>query len=316
LGEAHYPTSPLFGAAVLDDKMNPWARPAVAPASVDEDSALIQPLDSLDLGMPDAALDEFLNSQAAVQAPEAGLDMPPLDLDMPPLELDLPAVSSLNKAPDELVYALDTTTGENVADLIDDWAPLELPGTVDVQPALDIKDAPGAGGAHEVSEDDLAILGIEAHDDGINALTPSSVDVPFVESDFAEDMQAAQSEMAELSLDSAPLPLGEPAHDLSALNLEVEAVPEALPSSSIEPLELSLDLPMSAPVSSLQETLSAPMSSSGMMNEHEVKLDIASAYIDMGDPAGAREMLQEVLASDGDELLKHRANQMLSSLSA
>jgi len=267
-------------------------------------------LDGLDLGTPDVALDELLGSPIASQQPVDSFDMPPL-------ELDLPAVFSLNKTPSEVAPVPVTSADANRTDLIDDWAPLELPSTGDESPALGMQDAPGLGGTHDVSAEDLDMLGIESRDIDVNSLALNSADADLIEPEFAEDMQAAaMSEMAALSLDSSPLSLDASLHDLSALSLELEAVPEALASSSIEPIELPLDLPLSAPESSLHVTVSAPMSSSGMVSEHEVKLDIASAYIDMGDHAGAREMLQEVLASDGDELLKSRANQMLAGLSA
>jgi len=315
VGAANYPTSPLFGAvaaaAVLGDEMNPWAQPAAVPVETDEASALIQPLDSLDLGAPDSALDELLSSQAPDQAPA-------MHLDMPPLELDLPSVSSLNKSASDVAAVQDAEVNANIADLIDDWAPLELPSTGDDMPAWGMKDAPGLGGAPDVSAEDLDILGIESQDLGVSAsaLVIESADAQPTEPDFAEDMRAAQSEMEALSLDVTPLALDMPAQDVPALNLELDAVAEDLASSSIEPLELPLELSLGTPSSSLPDVLPEPLSSSGMMSEHEVKLDIASAYIEMGDHAGAREMLQEIMASDSDELLKHRANQMLSNLSA
>jgi len=196
--------------------------------------------------------------------------------------------------------------------LTDNWAPLELPSMGDESPAWGMKDAPGLGGTDNVSAEDLDILGIESQDINVTPLDLKSTDAELIEPEFAEDRQAtSKSEMAALNLDSAPLSLEEPVHDLSVLSLELNAAPEVLASSNIE----SLDLPMSKPISAFEETVSEPLPSSGMMSEQEVKLDIASAYIDMGDHVGAREMLQEILASDGDELLKHRADKMLNSLS-
>jgi pilus assembly protein FimV len=43
------------------------------------------------------------------------------------------------------------------------------------------------------------------------------------------------------------------------------------------------------------------------------KLDLARAYIDMGDPDGARSILEEVL-DEGDEAQKEEARQLLDSL--
>lgn len=50
------------------------------------------------------------------------------------------------------------------------------------------------------------------------------------------------------------------------------------------------------------------------LDEAETKLDLASAYIDMGDPDGARSILKEVIAEGNDDQ-KGRAQDLLSSLS-
>lgn len=50
------------------------------------------------------------------------------------------------------------------------------------------------------------------------------------------------------------------------------------------------------------------------IDEAETKLDLASAYIDMGDPDGARSILNEVLV-EGSEEQKNRAHTLLDSLS-
>ncbi|OYY73777.1 MAG: hypothetical protein B7Y40_07955 [Gammaproteobacteria bacterium 28-57-27] len=318
LGETHYPTSPLFGAVAASALMesSAWAQPSVASTESDEASALIQPLDSLDLGAPDAALDELLSSQRETQPAAASLDMPLL-------ELDLPAVANLNKSPDEAVYALDTAASGNVEDFFKEFAPLDLPSVGDATPVWGIADAPVIGEAQEVSADDLAMLGIEPQGVDADAMALASFDERAAEPEFAEDMQAAKpgAEPIDLSLDfiSSPSPL-ESVQDTSALSLELEPVSAVLENrAAIEPpLELSIDMPATAPMPGLQEEAPAyaPMPSSGMVSEHEVKLDIASAYMDMGDSVGAREMLEEVLASNCDELLKDRASQMLAHLSA
>ena len=49
------------------------------------------------------------------------------------------------------------------------------------------------------------------------------------------------------------------------------------------------------------------------MTEVGTKLDLARAYVDMGDPAGARGILEEVL-DEGDEGQKQQAQQLLDSL--
>ena len=49
------------------------------------------------------------------------------------------------------------------------------------------------------------------------------------------------------------------------------------------------------------------------MSEVGTKLDLARAYMDMGDPDGARNILREVL-SEGSVSQKQEANRLLESL--
>ena len=49
------------------------------------------------------------------------------------------------------------------------------------------------------------------------------------------------------------------------------------------------------------------------MREVVTKLYLARAYVDMGDAAGARSILEEVLA-EGDDPQKQQAQQLLDSL--
>ena len=49
------------------------------------------------------------------------------------------------------------------------------------------------------------------------------------------------------------------------------------------------------------------------MTEVGTKLDLARAYVDMGDPAGARSILEEVL-DEGDDSQRQQAQHLLDSL--
>jgi pilus assembly protein FimV len=66
-------------------------------------------------------------------------------------------------------------------------------------------------------------------------------------------------------------------------------------------------------------TLAAPGDISGdmddarTMTEVGTKLDLARAYVDMGDPSGARSILEEVL-DEGDEAQRQQAQQILDSI--
>lgn len=71
---------------------------------------------------------------------------------------------------------------------------------------------------------------------------------------------------------------------------------EDSPTMALEPGELSDDL-----------------HDARTMTEVGTKLDLARAYVDMGDPAGARSILDEVL-EEGDEAQRQQAQQLLDSL--
>ncbi len=61
------------------------------------------------------------------------------------------------------------------------------------------------------------------------------------------------------------------------------------------------------------DELSDDLSDARTMTEVGTKLDLARAYVDMGDPAGARSILEEVL-DEGDEGQRQQAQQLLESL--
>jgi len=61
------------------------------------------------------------------------------------------------------------------------------------------------------------------------------------------------------------------------------------------------------------EDMSSDLHEARTMTEVGTKLDLARAYVDMGDPAGARSILEEVL-DEGDGPQKQQAQQLLDSL--
>ncbi len=61
------------------------------------------------------------------------------------------------------------------------------------------------------------------------------------------------------------------------------------------------------------EDISGDLHEARTMTEVGTKLDLARAYVDMGDPAGARSILEEVL-DEGDNEQKQQAQQLLDSL--
>ena len=61
------------------------------------------------------------------------------------------------------------------------------------------------------------------------------------------------------------------------------------------------------------EDMSEDLHEARTMTEVGTKLDLARAYVDMGDPAGARSILEEVL-DEGDDGQRQQAQQLLDTL--
>jgi pilus assembly protein FimV len=122
---------------------------------------------------------------------------------------------------------------------------------------------------------------------------PVVADEPTMASDFGTDSQ--------VEFDKA-------LNDLATfVNTNVPAQPEA---AAAEPSVDNLSLSAEAPAAAAPEEDTSGGGSS--LSEVGTKLDLARAYIDMGDPEGAKSILQEVVAEgdaqqkkDAQELLKH-----------
>jgi pilus assembly protein FimV len=80
-----------------------------------------------------------------------------------------------------------------------------------------------------------------------------------------------------------------------------------------QPRPVVPDLDDTGTVSLGADDMSDELSEARTMTEVGTKLDLARAYVDMGDPAGARSILEEVL-DEGDEGQRQQAQQLLDSL--
>lgn len=123
------------------------------------------------------------------------------------------------------------------------------------------------------------------------------------------DMVALDSAKLRLDGHQASLSGDDAAHELASLD-----TPETVDEVSDDTLDISLDLEFQeAAKPALEE---AEADASGELDAEdpaETALDLALAYIDMGDKAGAVELLQTVLSS-GDEAQREHAQSLLDSL--
>jgi pilus assembly protein FimV len=126
--------------------------------------------------------------------------------------------------------------------------------------------------------------------------------------DETAEMSAIAGTDLDLDLDdlTAALQVSEAGDTIEEIGVD-ETVEQPRPSASEEAPEAALTMSI-AP-----EDLSDDLHDARTMTEVGTKLDLARAYVDMGDPAGARSILEEVL-DEGDEAQRQQAQQLLDSL--
>jgi len=310
------PEAPVVADVVPDEV------PEFAPEADAEPEVLAQ-------AEPEAELDAF-EEVPTLDAP--GVDEPDLDSDFDlSLGEDLPEEDPLaaplldepaaqEPVPDELVIA------EPVLDepALEEAQPEEQPFAVDAelqadadadfeamlaqaepQPAVDLSDfdldvtepvAPAAPQAVEEAPVDIAAE--LAAFDGVSEFDPvSEFDMP---SDF--DLS--------LSLDDDSPAAKSFASELDDVNAELDKLSQSLESPSLEPHFTSEDA-VAQPEPEPLDDLDFDFFSGS--DEVATKLDLARAYIDMGDNQGARDILDEVV-KDGDDTQRQEAEDMLSRL--
>ena len=151
---------------------------------------------------------------------------------------------------------------------------------------------------------------------GKTEITPKNLD------DFIFDVTASHAPSPEIAQEktagSAPVNANEPMDfeldfplaDKSADKFEVssvKAVPKEIMDIGLGDISLNLDKPVvPAPALSVEER-------DARWHEAATKLDLAKAYQEMGDAAGAREILEEVVR-DGDEQHRAVAEELLQQL--
>ncbi|MCK1792276.1 FimV/HubP family polar landmark protein [Pseudomonas violetae] len=222
----------------------------------------------------DLSLDDLQAPSPAVVAPEAEAEPDALgELDEFPVDDDLSFQSVLQQ---------QTEIKENLDDLSDFDLDMDLGG--DTSPAI-------------LAEDDFLLDLDEGVKDLPVAEVPSAPEVPLDDLELPDDF--------DLSL---------------ADEMDAQGAPEALPA---EPDDLGAELDrlsqdISGPTFTADDALASAADEpefdflSGT-DEVATKLDLAQAYIDMGDSDGARDILNEVV-TEGDEGQKSEAKEMLSRL--
>lgn len=160
--------------------------------------------------------------------------------------------------------------------------------------------------------------------DSMMAEAQAAVDVDdsamSLDSDFsAEELQAQLDELSDLSVLESKQKAAEVAEatevadDVAGLMIEDDMVPEAVTDETID-----LEDAFGAADGDTAEIDLADLEDSidldpGSDDDVETKLDLARAYVDMGDDEGARSILEEVM-SEGSNTQKTNAEKLLSEL--
>lgn len=305
---AKYPAmaaAAVAGAAALnvDDELDAFNlddleldEPAVQPAAEDLDDAFDLSLDELDVGLDDnldavgahKANDEFaeLSLDGDFDLPEpaaasvAAEDDLGFDLD---LEMDMPAATpelSLESADDLADFSLD----------LESETPAAAEGEEDF--LLDLEDEPVASAV----ADELVELSLELPGE----TGASEFDLP---ADF--DLSLAEEEPVAASPDSFAAQLDEVTAQLDDLAVNLQQAED----------DNLLDLEAPALADTLAPGLDGDDDFDFLSGTDEAatKLDLARAYIDMGDTEGARDILDEVVA-EGNDTQQQEARELLAGL--
>lgn len=294
------------------------------------------------------AIAAFAGAGAVAAAASADDDMGEFSLD--DLSLDEPAAEAPTAAGGDLDDAFDLSLDDLEADLESDvqsaqaeQAPLSLDDDLD----FGLVDEPVAPAAS--ADDDLS-FDLALDDDKVELSQPAD-DLSAFSLDLDEPAPATSDEADDflLSLDD-DAPLSQPADDLSDLSLdladdtssaeldlpadfdlsledETPAQPTVAPDSfaaqldevtaELDQLSTDFEEPAAplAPASSLSSDLDGDDDFDFLSGTDETatKLDLARAYIDMGDTEGARDILDEVIA-EGSDAQQQEAREMIAKM--
>lgn len=269
--------------------------------------------EALDLGEPTPAAEaapvhaeeeaglDFILEEPAVSVPEAAAPAAPPS-DMEALDFDF---ESLTVAPPAEPAMAEHEAGmEDILEMAQQAEP-----AAEAVPAMEM--------AEEAALPEVD-MGLEMP--ALETEAPAEAEAPLEMASSELEMPELEAPAAEETIEAAPAPAGEV--DMAGLdfdfNLEepvkaeaAEAAQPAVPELDLSGISLDLEEPAPAPVA---ESLPDIVVDESRWQEAATKLDLAKAYMEMGDREGAREILQEVL-KEGNDQQKQDAQSMLVELS-
>ncbi len=256
----------------------------------------------------DFILEEPAAAEAAPAAPVAEAAPAPV-ADIDALDFDFGAVS----APAEPAKEAEMPAAAPAAEEMLDVAGFEAPAALEEAPPAEV---PAEEAKPEAAAGDLGMDFDLSAMDAMLAETPAAA--PAVEA-----APAAAEQPAEEVIEAAPAPAED--LDISVLDFDfnldeaaaaqetpaaAKAEAPAVPDMDFGGISLDLDEAATAPSPAAE---AAPAMDESRWQEAATKLDLAKAYMEMGDREGAREILQEVLG-EGSDQQQDEAKSMLAEL--
>lgn len=332
MGRQLDPSNPLYSAAVSGVMAKPAPEAVAAAEPVVPDLEGVPEIEEVaeDLS-PDLEFspeEEIISGEPAVEEPvmqapdeEGALDF---DLDLGSLESPEPSA--------ELAEAAPAVTAEDESGMagVDLDTRTIIPQVIEKQAAQAVESA--EADMAPLDMDQALSFGLPEAESG-QAVEPSEF---LPESEFVQAAEAAsQTEQIELAMppefdvaeEAAQEPIAsspqEPSLDFDfQLDEEVADVPElasppasaAMPDLSLDMAGINLGLEESAAMApTIATTVAEESGADTLWQEVSTKLDLAKAYVEMGDKEGAREILQEVL-QEGDEKQQSDAQALLAGI--
>jgi len=246
---------------------------------------------------PGLSLDE-----ATIEAPDSDLNMDEQALELPELEVDTEVVEPV----DELAFDLSET------DAVEETADTEDAFSLDIDASelnIDI-------------QDEAEAEGLDLTDDVEESLDLTDIDIGLDEAtdDRSEDVveAAVEEDVANVVIDDADTGLEVVAADEDiAMDLTEEAEPQdmGMDEDAAEETGADGDTIEAAVISHdfADDEEDFDLSSLDDVDEISTKLDLARAYLDMGDHEGTKGILEEVLV-DGDDEQKSEASELMAKL--
>ncbi len=218
-------------------------------------------------------------------------EAPDLDLDMDDSMTESAAEETIAESVDELEFDISDTGAVDETVAAEDEFSLDIDAS---ELDISVQDETEKPAAEAEESIDLGDLGLDLDAD---TSADETLDAGDIDLDFGLEDESDTATEEEVSLDLSDEI--EAADDDNSLDMELveEAEPETAVSSDLaEDDDEAFDL-----------------SSLGDVDEISTKLDLARAYLDMGDQEGTRGILEEVLA-DGDDEQKQEANDLMAKL--